>query len=155
MALNTSSRTCLSVSVGVPATHDAAGFAALTYTQVGEIETIADVAQSYAAVTFKNLCTGKTSTLKGGEEQATVSMTVGLDRDDAGQALMATAFKSATQILAIRISEANGDFMYLRAYVMSNTVVYGDADSVKRRQYSFGVVAPTTASDTIVEVNAV
>lgn len=154
MSLNSSSKTVLSVAITAPATHDAAGFAALTYTAVGELESIGDVTQSCAAITFKNLATGKTSTLKGSEDGVTVPVTVGLDRDDAGQAIMDTAYASATQILSVKISEANGDAMYMRAYVMAKTVAYGDADSVKRRNYSLGVVAPATGS-TIVEVNAV
>jgi hypothetical protein len=156
MAVNSSLGTCLSVSVAAPATHNSTGFAALTYTQVGEIESIGDVTQTRAAITFKNLCTGKTSSLKGSEEGVNVAVTVALDRDDAGQALMSTAYASNTQILSIRIQEANNDILYLRAYVMGNTVAYGGGpDEVKRRSYSLGVVAPSGADPTIVEVNAV
>lgn len=156
MAVNSSLGTCLSVSITAPATHNAVGFAALTYTAVGELETVADVTQTRAAITFKNLCTGKTSTLKGSEEGVTIAVTAALDRDDAGQALMATAYASNTQILSVRIAEANGDILYFRAYVMANTVAYGGGpDEVKRRSYSLGVVAPSTSDPTIVEVNAV
>jgi hypothetical protein len=152
--LYSSNATCISVSVAAPATHNSTGFAALTYTQVGELETIGDVSQTRAAITFKNLCTGKTSTLKGSEEGVSIPVTVALDRDDAGQTMMSTAYASNTQILSVRIQEANGDMMYFRAFVMSNTVVYGGPDDVKRRNYGFGVVAPSTNDPTIVEVNA-
>jgi hypothetical protein len=155
MAVNSSLATCLSVSITAPATHNSTGFAALTYTQVGELESIGDVTQTRAAITFKNLCTGKTSTLKGSEEGVSIPVTVALDRDDAGQALMSTAYASNTQILSVRIQEANGDMMYFRGFVMSNTVAYGGGpDEVKRRSYNFGVVAPSGADPTIVEVNA-
>lgn len=156
MAVFSTLGTCLSVSVAAPATHNSTGFAALTYTQVGEIESIGDVTQSRAAITFKNLCTGKTSTLKGSEEGVNIAVTVALDRDDAGQTLMSTAYASNTQILSIRIQEANNDILYFRAFVMGNTVTYGGGpDEVKRRGYSLGVVAPSGADPTIVEVNAV
>lgn len=153
MTISSSSGTVLSVSTAAPATHDAAGFAVLSFTTVGELENIGDVSQSHAAVTFTNLGTGKTSTLKGGEEGVSIPITVALDRDDAGQALMDTAYASATQVCSFKIAEANGDIMYCRGYVMSKTVTYGGTNDVKRRQYGIGVVAPASGN-TIVEVNA-
>ena len=154
MSVNASAGTCLSVSVAAPASHTSVGFAALTWTTVGELESIGDVSQTRAAVTFANLCTAKTTTLKGVEEGITIPVTVALDRDDAGQALMDTAYASNTQIMSVKITEANGDMMYMRAYVMSKTVAYGGVNDVKKRNYGLGVVAPATG-ETIVEVNAV
>lgn len=153
MSVNASAGTCISVSVAAPSTHDAAGFAALSFTQIGELESIGDVTQNRAAVTFANLCTSKTTTLKGVEDGITIPVTVALDRDDAGQALMDTAYASNTSIVSIKITEANGDAMYLRAYVMSKSVAYGGVNDVKKRNYGLGVVAPATGT-TIVEVNA-
>lgn len=154
MTVRSSSGTCVSVSITAPATHNTAGFDALTWTQVGELESIGDVAIQHASVTFPNLCTGKTSTLKGTEEGITLPIGVGLDRDDAGQVIMTAARASLTQILSLKISEANGDALYLRAYVMGETITYGDGNSVKRASYSLGVVAPASG-DTIVVKNAV
>lgn len=153
MSVNASAGTCISVSAAAPATYDVAGFAALTWTQVGELESIGDVTISHAAVTFANLCTAKTTTLKGAEEAVTIPVTTALDRDDAGQALMSTARKSLTAIYSFKITEGNGDVMYFRAYVMSETVVYGGINDPKKGNYSLGVVTPASG-DTIVVSNA-
>lgn len=153
MTLAASVGTCVSVSASLPATFDAAGYAALTYTQVGELEAIGEINVTHATVTFQNMCTGKTSTLKGAEEPVTVQLDVALDRDDAGQTILATARKSLTSRVAIKVAEANGDVVYFHGFVMSDTINYGGINEVKKATYNIGVVAPATG-DTILVVNA-
>jgi len=148
------SGTCLSVSAAAPTTHDAAGFAALTWTQVGELESIGEFTINHATVNFTNLCTGKTSVAKGAEEAVTVAIGVALDRDDAGQTLMTTARKSLTAVYSFKIMEANGDIVYFRAHVMSERITGGSGvNDTKMGGYSLGVKAPSTG-DTAVVVNA-
>ena len=154
MAQYTGSGTCVSVSIAAPATHTQAGFAALTYTTVGELESVGAIDIRHAAVSFANLCTGKTSRAKGVEEAIDFEITVAMDRDDAGQTIMANARKSLTQIVSIRIQESSGDTIYLRAYVMSERVAGGAGiTDIRQNVYSLGVVAPATG-DTVVVVNA-
>lgn len=155
MATYTGSGTCLSVSAVAPATNDAAGFAALTYTQVGELESIGEVNVTHATSSFTNLCTGKTSVNKGAEEAVTVAIGCALDRDDAGQTLMTAARKSLTAIYSFKVAEANGDVVYFRGQVMSERITGGSGvNDTKMGGYSIGVKAPATG-DTFVVVNAV
>lgn len=154
MTQYTGAGTCLSVSAAAPATHDSAGFAALTWTQVGELESIGEFKINHATVTFANLCTGKTSVKKGAEDAVTVPVVVALDRDDAGQTLLTTARKSLTLIYSFKILEANGDIVYFRAQVMSEVITGGaGVNDVKKGGYDLGVQAPATG-DTAVVVNA-
>lgn len=146
--------TCLSVSAAAPATHDATGFAALTWTQVGELESIGEFVINHATVTFTNLCTGKTSVSKGAEEAITVPIGVALDRDDAGQALMTTARASLTAVYSFKVAESNGDIVYFRAHVMSERITGGSGvNDTKMGGYSLGIKAPASG-DTAVVVNA-
>jgi hypothetical protein len=142
--------TCVSVAATVPATFDKAGYEALTYTQLGELESIGDITVVHAAVTFQNMCTGRTSTLKGAEEPLEVSLTVGLDRSDAGQVIMTAARKSLTQKVSIKVSEANGDAVYFHGFVMSDSILYGGINEVKRAEYNIGVVAPAVGDTVLV-----
>jgi hypothetical protein len=153
MTIAASVGTCVSVSASLPATFDAAGYAALTYTQVGELEAIGEINVRHAAVTFQNMCSGKTSTLKGAEEPVAITIDVALDRDDAGQTIMATARKSLTSKVSVKVAEANGDIVYFHGFVMSDTINYGGINEVKKAQYEIGVVAPATG-DTVLVVNA-
>jgi hypothetical protein len=153
MTLAASVGTCVSVSAALPATFDAAGYGALTFTQVGELESIGEINVRHAAITFQNMCTGKTSTLKGAEEAVAVTLGVALDRDDAGQSIMATARKSLTTKVSVKILEANGDIVFFHGFVMSDTIVYGGINEIKKANYEIGVVAPATG-DTVLVVNA-
>lgn len=155
MARYTGTGTCISVSIGIPATHDAAGFAALTYTTLGELESVGEAELSHEAVSFTNLCTGKTSIAKGSEQQIEIPISVAQDRDDAGQALMTTARKSLTQVMAIRVADSAGDTQYFRALVLGEKILGGaGANDIRMGNYRLGVVAPATG-DTIIVVNGV
>jgi hypothetical protein len=129
------------------------GFSALTFTQIGELESVGDLVTAHAAISFANMCTGKTTTTKGVEEAVTVDVVVALDRDDAGQTLMTAARKSPNDY-AFQVTEANGDKVFFIGKVMKDGVQYGGIGDVKKRPYSIGVTAPKTG-DTFVEVNAV
>jgi hypothetical protein len=154
MTVYSGAGTCLSVSAAAPATHDATGFGALAWTQVGELESIGEFNITHAAVTFANLCSGKTSISKGAEEPVSVDVGVALDRDDAGQALMTTARKSLTAVVSLKVAEANGDIVYFRAHVMSERITGGaGVNDTKMGAYSLGVKAPATG-DTAIVVNA-
>jgi hypothetical protein len=152
MTVQASVGTCIAVSAALPATQTSAGFAALTFTQIGELESVGDLVTAHAAVSFSNMCTGKTSTLKGVEEAVTVEVVVALDRDDAGQTLMTAARKSINDY-AFQVTEANGDKVYFIGKVMRDGVQFGGIGDVKKRPYAIGVTAPSTG-DTFVEVVA-
>lgn len=141
--------TCIAVSATLPATHDAAGFQALTFTQVGELESVGDLTTTHAAVTFANLCTGKTTTLKGVEEALTIDVVVALDRNDAGQTIMSTARKSKDDF-AFQVTEANGDKTFFTGKVMRDGVQFGGVNDVTKAPYSIGVTTPATGQ-TLVE----
>lgn len=154
MAQFTGSGTCVSVSAGIPATHDATGFAALTYTALGELESVGTIDVAYAAVAFANLCSGKTTRIKGVEEAIDFDITVAMDRDDAGQAIMATAHNSRTATVSVKILESSGDVAYLRAFVMRARMAGGAGiNDVRMNVYGLGVVAPASGN-TVVIVNA-
>jgi hypothetical protein len=153
MTIAASVGTCVSVSATLPTTFDSAGYAALTYTQLGELEAIGEINVRHASVTFQNMCTGKTSTLKGAEEPVEVTLDVAIDRDDAGQTIMTAARKSLTQKVSVKVTEANGDIVYFHGYVMSDTINYGGINEVKKGQYTIGVIAPSSG-DTVLVVNA-
>jgi hypothetical protein len=154
MTTTTGAGTCLSVSAAQPATHDETGFAALTWTQVGELESVAEIMVAHTSSSFTNLCTGKTSVNKGAEEAVTANVVCALDREDAGQALMTTGRKSLTAIYSFRVAESNGDIVYFQAHVMSERITGGSGvNDTKMGGYSLGVKAQP-AADTFIVVLA-
>lgn len=151
MTQYTGTGTCVSVSTSAPATHDEAGFSALAYTQLGELETVGEINIRHDAVNFTNLCTGKTSMVKGGEQGVEFDISVAMDRVDAGQALMTAARKSLTQKMSIKIVDSAGDTVYLRAYVMGERIAGGAGpNDVRLNVYNLGVTAPATGDTAVV-----
>jgi hypothetical protein len=152
MARNTGTGTCVAVSTADPATHDAAGFAALTYTQVGELEALGEVTINHQPVNFTNLCNGRTSVAKGSEDPVTFDITCANDHTDAGQIILRTARASLTEVISVRITEPTGYVKYLAGYVMSSREAGGAGpNDIQMTVFTIGVVAPATG-DTVVIV---
>lgn len=147
----TGSGTCVSVSAATPATHNAAGFDALTYTQLGELESLGEINIRHDSASFANLCTGKTTIIKGAEQGIEFDITVAMDRDDAGQAIMTAARKGLNDKVAIKIVDNAGDTVYVLAYVMGERIAGGaGVNDVRMNVYSIGVIAPASADTAVV-----
>jgi hypothetical protein len=156
MPVSTAAGTCLAVSIAAPATWNTAGFGALTWTTVGELESLPEFIIEHAQANFTSLCTGKTSVLKGSENPISGDVSVGMDRDDAGQTMMTAARKSKTQVLSARISEPNGDIVYFRTQVSKELITGGSGpNDIRKGMFGLAVQAPTGLNDdTFVVVNA-
>jgi hypothetical protein len=98
MAYTTAAGTALAISAGVPATLDAAGYAALTYTEVGSVDKIGGIGATFAKVEFQPL-KGAKQKFKGSADYGSLAPSMALDPTDAGQILMNTAAANQTQAL--------------------------------------------------------
>ena len=110
--------TTISVSTGVPATANIAGYAALTYTEVLGVATIPEIGPSAAVVSQADLKDGVV--LKGHGEIDFGGGTVQM-RDlptDTGQGMLKTA-QSTQGILSVKVTRSTGLIEYFRAIVMS------------------------------------
>ncbi|WRH62036.1 MAG: hypothetical protein RSE12_16940 [Fuscovulum sp.] len=120
MASSTSIGTLFSVSTAAPATLDAAGYAALTYTQVGEITEIPEFGAEHAVVTHTPLATGVVDKQHG--EVNYGSLTIPFAEDvDAGQTLLSTALANKT-VISVKVAFPSGRIRYFRARVFSTRV---------------------------------
>lgn len=88
MAVSTSTGILLALSVGRPATVDAAGFAAKTYTNLGELTSVPAFGPTTAVVEHNPLATGITEKYKGFINNGSMSMEAAFDDEDAGQILV-------------------------------------------------------------------
>lgn len=132
MAKITSTGTSFAIAASVPATYDETGYAALTYTDVGEILTIGEYGASTDVVNSQPLATGVTEKFKGFINYG--SMTMGLERDseDAGQAILSEAVTGATKNDAhsVRVTYQDGSIDYLDVRVFSYTKNPGGANQM-------------------------
>ena len=119
-----------SLSAGVPATYTSAGFAALTYTQIGELMSFGDRCQTFEDVNYNTIGDRATKHLKGTTDQPETEIEMAIDRNDAGQLLLKVA-KGSDAEYSFKVVYSNGEIDYFQALVYSFVTVGGDANTVR------------------------
>jgi len=108
----------LSVSAATPATFDASGYAALTWTEVGEASEVPEFGAAYSAVTFTPLKTGIVNKFHGELNYGSITIPLGYDSSDAGQIILLAALASKDEI-SFRETRSDGTIRYIMGKVMS------------------------------------
>lgn len=129
MAVRTSAGTTIAVSAATPVTFDVAGYAALTFTTIGEVTDLGEFGREYALVTHNPVGSRGTVKKKGSFNEGTMAMSVGLDTDDAGQILLKAASSSDSDY-SFKVVTQNGDIYYFQAQVMTFKVGVGSVDNI-------------------------
>lgn len=122
MALQSSVGITVGVSATLPATHDAAGFAALTFTPCGKLSAAAPMTGTYDVATFDNLSTGEEEKVLDVLRAGNGDMTFAYDDEDAGQTILDTRGNSDTPSehnVAFEFTLNNGDVYYRLAVLTS------------------------------------
>ena len=134
-----------------------------TYVEVGEIEDLGEFGDTFSSVTFTSLADGRVRKYKGTADAGDLTLTIGLDNGDLGQAKLKVAHKDRSKgDYNIKVTLNDGDptatpvllptTFYMRGKVMNNTVAAGSADNVIRRNVTVGInsdiieVLPTPAA---------
>jgi hypothetical protein len=125
----TSAGTTLSVSAALPATNNAAGFAALTYTLVGEVVDLGSYGKKYNLVTHNPIDNRKTVKRKGSYNSGALSLKMARVPTDGGQAILVTARDSDTAISA-KIVLQSGTINYFQTMVMGYVTEIGGVDNI-------------------------
>ena len=152
MAVRTSAGSTIGLSASLPATHDSTGFAALTYSTVGEVTDIGEFGREYALVTHNPVGTRATQKYKASYNEGTITLSIGLDTDDAGQILMKAAALSDNNY-SFKIVTQNTDAYYFLAKVISFKVGVGGVDQITQATATIELVS-SSAGAGIVEVLA-
>jgi hypothetical protein len=120
------------ISAAEPATYDAAGFAALTWTEVGEVESLGEFGGTAQITNFIPLATGIVKKRKGSLDYGTATVAIGRLAGDAGQALMKSGFDGANKdvIHSAKVLSADGAIAYFTGVIGSYTTATNDANTV-------------------------
>jgi hypothetical protein len=108
----------LSVSAATPATFNAAGYAALSWTEVGEASEIPEFGATHAVVTFTPLKSGIVNKFHGELDYGSITLPLGYDSADAGQVILRAALVSKNEI-SFRETRSDGTVRYIMGKVMS------------------------------------
>ena len=84
----------VSLSAGLPATFDALGYAAMTYTAVGLVESIPSFGKTYNLVTFSPVAERGTLKAKGGYDNGSGDLVFAIKKTDGGQIILEAASDS-------------------------------------------------------------
>ena len=125
----TSAGTKLFISASAPATYNSAGFAALTWTEIGEVSEMGEFGRQYNLVTFNTLGDRRTVKRKGSYNDGTIACQMARVPDDAGQTILTTAVNSDNSY-SIKIQLQDGTVFYTSAQVMSYTTNIGNVDQI-------------------------
>jgi hypothetical protein len=134
MTVYTSAGTTLTVSASIPSTFDSSGYAAVFTASpgpavVGEITDLGEFGREYALVTHMPVGSRGTQKFKGSFNEGTMSLSLGLDTDDAGQIIMKAASLSDNNY-SFMVTTQNGDKYYFQGKVMSFKVNVAGVDSI-------------------------
>jgi len=125
----TSAGTTIGISSTLPATYDASGYGALSYSAVGEVTDLGEFGREYALVTHSPLGARRTVKRKGSYNDGQVAMTVARVPTDTGQADIITALDSDDPV-AFEIVLQDGTTLYFAGVVMSYTTNVGSVDQI-------------------------
>lgn len=129
MAVRTSAGSTIKLSASAPATFDASGYNALTYTTVGEATDLGEFGREFSLVTHIPVALRGTQKYKGSFNEGSLTIQLGLDTDDAGQ-ILAKAAALSDNAYSFLITTQNADKYYFQARVMSFKVSVGGVDAM-------------------------
>ena len=125
--------TCLAFNdSGDPATHDEAGFAALTpWTTPGIVSNMGDVGPERNIGTVADICDGTIHKFGGSKDLGTQAVTIEFDADNSAQQMLKAASDNNT-LINVRETLSTGDIIYYKALVSTFKVMTGtNSDSVR------------------------
>lgn len=150
--IGTVAGTTLSISAAAPATFDAAGYAALTFTLIGNVDNAGSDGRVYNEVTFNPIGTRGTQKYKGSFNEGNKSITLAYDSSDAGAVLLKTALNNDGDY-SFEVALPDGGFRYFQAKVMSFVNEENTVDDIRMASVELAITT-NTAGVGIVEVLA-
>lgn len=130
MGSTTAAGTTLAIGATAPATDDAAGYGALSLTEIGGVEKIGAIGASFAKIEFKPL-KGPVEKHKGSVDYGSLQPSIAHDDSDAGQTLLRTASDDATsKLYPVCVTYPDGAKRYFQGRVFGYPETADGADSI-------------------------
>lgn len=121
---------------------DLAAYQALTYVEIGEVESIGEFGDQASTITFTSLGDARVRKRKGVRDAGDLSVTVANDPHDAGQlaaiAAEKTSFTYAIKVVVADAPDANDtdSTFYFHALVSSARLNVGAANEIVKRVFA-------------------
>lgn len=146
MDLITSAGSKLYIATETTVPADVAAYDALTWTEVGDIEDLGELGDSYNVVTFISLSDSRVVKTAGAADAGQQTVVCGWDPDDAGQDALNAAIGAIRNFKVERDDQitpttGNPTTQYYRALVSANRVRMGGNENVQRRNYQLDITS--------------
>lgn len=125
----TSAGSTIAISAALPAAVTPTGYAALTYTPIGEVTDLGAIGRTYNMVNHNPLATRGTVKLKGSYDDGTMTVQAAYAPGNTGQALVETALDD-DDFYSFKVVLQDGTIKYFQAQVTSAPVNIGGVDTV-------------------------
>lgn len=145
MTISTTAGATISIGPANAVAANEAAYVALTYVDIGEVESLGDFGDTSNLVNFTSLSDARVRKLKGSRDAGELALVVGNDPEDAGQialqAAEATKFTYAFKVELADMPEPGGTntVIYFRALVNGANFSVGEADNVVRRNFALPI----------------
>lgn len=150
--IGTVAGTTFGISAATPATFNAAGYAALTFTNIGNIDNAGSDGRVYNEVTFNPIATRGTQKFKGSFNEGNKSITLAYDSSNPGIQLLKTALNDDSDY-SFEIGLPDGGFRYFQAKVMSFVNEENTVDDIRMASVELAITT-NSAGVGIIEVIA-
>ena len=126
----------LHVAVAVPDTYDATGFAALEYTEVGEVSNIPTFGGTAQIAEFIPIKTGVVNKRKGSINYGSANINLANVISDDGQEIMRDGFDGTNrnEVHSIKLYNEEIGTVYFTAMISSWQYNYGDANTINQAE---------------------
>lgn len=122
----------------------------ITYTEIGELESIGDYGDQVSDVSYTALAKSRATHLKGIADGGTVDMTIAFDAGDAGQTALVAASKDRAgyyYLYPIKVEYEDGLVDYFAVVVQGIRKQPGSGNDVVRRVVTVAVNSPVLEDD--------
>lgn len=134
----TTAGAALSISAALPSTVDAAGYAALSYTEVKEATDLGSIGREYNLVDHSPLSTRGVQQFKGSFRDGAMTVQLGWAPGDPGQVLVETALNSDAY-RSFKLLHQNGSTIYFQALVTSAPLNLGGQDQITGKTMNLAI----------------
>jgi len=138
--INSAAGATLAISASLPATYDAAGYAATTivYTAVGEVENFGNHGVTATVTEFTPVDTSVVTKVKGSKNYGTKSITLGSIPGNAGQVILKAASESTARY-SVKITYPDTSVHYLDVLVSKYEQQDGAVNDIQKISCDFAV----------------
>ena len=130
MGSQTAAGSALAISAATPSTLDATGYAALTFTEINQVEKLGSFGASFAKVEFQPL-KGAKQKYKGSADYGALQPSYAIDPADAGQTLLQTSADDESQKLySFKVTYQDGSKRFFQGRNFGAPETTDNADSM-------------------------